>query len=815
MSPVKYRCGEFLLDPANRRFMGPEGARTLEPRVFAVVVELVTHADALLTREALLDAVWGHRYVAPSTLSRVITLARRAFGDDVSTPRHIQTVHGVGYRYIGPVEVDGGSSQAQAARFAPPPAFASPVPTQALIGREQDLTALIALLDGHRAVSVLGPGGMGKTQCALELARRVAERFADAVWFFDLVAMTSGEEWLNALATALTITRADPAKLLLQIASYIRDRQMLLVLDNCDRIAPQVGALVIELLRLGRAPRFLATTQAPLCFAGEQLYRLGPLALVGRSEPGVSALQAIASAPAVEMLLTRVRLVQPDFVLTAANAETVLEICRRLDGMPLALELAAARFGLLAPEQILERLDQRFRFLNSAAAGVDVRHRNLQALLEWSYSLLSMAEQRLLNWCGVFVQGWTVEGLLPLGAELGHSAEATLELLAGLVNHSLVSVDVSLAPPRYRLLETVREYALARLEASREKAAASAAHLRAIEQLCRNAHADVLGARVVSRSRQLVHEYGNIRAAVEWACTSPETRALGQSVVGSLLFYIRAHDTYNTVHDLALRVLDQAPQEPTLERARCLLALGVTQMAFRAGAGDVLREAALIALAHDDRWTFAYAQGNLALWYSEQGMPGEAAAPLASIEQVATQLADPLLHGLAGFARGWRCLALGDCGGAVRELEAARDLGSDLIQQQFIEIYVGLTRYLVGDFARSARQFLQALEHCAVLGSIRFAAGNIEGTGYLCIAHGLHVEAVRMLAAARAIRRRTVPLLGFWVSHQQEAERRLRSALSATEYALADQCGTQWRYEEAMEEAMRLLRQFSQSNDDR
>jgi predicted ATPase/DNA-binding winged helix-turn-helix (wHTH) protein len=816
MPSLKYRCGEYLLDPANRRFIGPTGPTALEPRVFAVIMELVTHADALVTRDALLDAVWGHRYATPSTLNRVITLARRAFSDDGTTPRHIETVYGAGYRYIGPVEIEDGSGKSQAARFGPPPRCWPPARTQTLIGREEDLTKLAALVDAHRAVSLLGPGGMGKTQCAIELAQRVAHRFPGGVWFFDLVAMESGEEWFSALAAALTISGAGPASLQEQIAAQIRDRQMLLVLDNCDRIAAQVGALVIELLRLTRAPRFLATTQAPLLFAGEQLYRLGPLSLVGQIEPGAPALQTIASAPAVEMLVTRAQLAQPDFSLTEANAAAIHEICRRLDAMPLALEFAAARFNLLSPEQILERLDQRFRFLNSAASGVDVRHRNLLALLDWSYSLLSTDEQRLLNWCGVFVQGWTVEGLLPVGAALGHSGESTVELLSSLVNHSLVSVDVSLAPPRYRLLETVREYAMARLANTREEGAARTAHLKAIEQVCVHAHADVLAGRMMVRARQLAREYGNIRAAVEWACATPELLALGQSVVGSLLFFIRNHDSYGTVRELARRLLDAPPRDPTPQRARCLLAFGITQtgatqLSVKVQAGDSLREAALIAGDNGDRWSFAYAQAWLAMWHSEQGSPDKAAAPMASSERVIAQLADPLLQGLGGFARGWYRLAQGDPASAARELEIARDLGTDLIQQQFIGIYVGLAYYLTGDYARSAQGFQQSLQQCSILGSLRFAAGNIEGTAYLCIVHGQYADAVRLLAAARGIRERTAPLLSFWVSLHEEAVRRVRSALTAADYELADCNGREWHDEEAIEEALRLLRQFSES----
>ena len=479
-SPLaRYRCGEIEVDAGRRAMLRCGEEVPLEPKAFAVVLALLARAGAIVTREQLLDEVWGHRYVTPSTLNRVIALARRAFGDDAQAPRFIDTVHGTGYRYCGSIErlqpIDAG-----VACFAPPPVARLPARVQPILGRESELAALARLLEGTRALTILGPGGMGKTQCALECARRMARAAPDGVWYFDLVEMASVEHWVRALGEALGVQVADPAQSIARIAAALSSRRALLLLDNCDRLAHQLGGSVHALLVGTENLQVLATSQRALHFIGEHLYRLAPLALPALAQDsGQPDVAALAEVPAMSLLLARVRSVQPEFMPTVENVGTLAQICVRLDGMPLALELAAARFPLLSPEQVLERLEQRFRFLTSDAAGRDARHRNLEALLEWSYGLLSDAERRLLAWLGVFVRGWSVDAAIALAGDLGHDAEQAMELLGGLADKSLVSVDAFLVPPRYRLLESVREFALARLAQSGEADLARDAHVTA------------------------------------------------------------------------------------------------------------------------------------------------------------------------------------------------------------------------------------------------------------------------------------------------------------------------------------------------
>ncbi|MGH9643453.1 MAG: TIR domain-containing protein, partial [Terriglobales bacterium] len=321
-----------------------------------------------------------------------------------------QVSHVAGYAYGGSIDTSDATRRVASTRFGPPPTVRLPSRIEALVGREQELAQLAELLSRHRAVTLLGTGGMGKTQCALEFARLHAGAFPDGVWFFDLAPVSSAAEWLQALGRALAIAPLDEEALLAKICSVLAGRHVLLLLDNCDQIAAALGAQAFAVLRGIDEIKILATSRQPLSFLGERIMQMHPLALPDIAEIEIPRdLARIEASAAVSLLITRVRMTQPGFALTPSNALSVVEVCRRLDGMPLALELAAARFALLSPQQVLERLEHRFSFLASDVSGRDHRHRNLVALLDWSHSLLAPEDQRLLAWMSIFVQGWSVE----------------------------------------------------------------------------------------------------------------------------------------------------------------------------------------------------------------------------------------------------------------------------------------------------------------------------------------------------------------------------------------------------------------------
>lgn len=812
MDQVIYRCGDCQLDSANRRFTRGGMEYALEPKVFAVLVQLVMRPGELLTREQLLDAVWGHQYVTPSTLNRVISLARRALSDDADAPKLIQTVHGAGYRYVGPIEPDPSGPADARARFGPPPSARPPARLQSLIGREHELSQIGDLLLGGRSLTILGTGGMGKTQCALAFAHEQGNHYPDGVWFFDLVPMRTADEWLRALALALSIAASGERELLGRIAHSMEGRRALLLVDNCDRLSGDMGPLIVELLRATDKLKVLATSQQQLNFVGERVLRMPPLRLPAIRHPADEAeLLEVAGAPAVSLLLARIRDTQTDFKLTAENTPAIADICERLDGMPLALELAAARFALLSPNQVLERLDQRFRFLSSDVAGRDHRHRNLIALLEWSFGLLSPVEQRFLAWLGVFVQGWTVDAVIDLAGPFGSTPETVVDLLTGLAGKSLVVVDQSLSPPRYRLLESVREFALEQLRISGDEPRARNAHVAHVLHMTETAHMDMLSGRMRERIALLTREHGNIATACEYALGAANDDQAVLRIVGLLTLYFKAHGAWTFGKRLCERALAAAPAARTRECGLALMCLGVNlAMGEKSGADAPLLEAASIFREVGDEWARAYSSGYYALWLAHSGRAREAPPHIATTEHVAGQLADGILSGLAGLAWGWVQLADGNVDRSLDTLRQVRNLGGDYHQHHFVDMYIGLCLFRRGDLGLAAAQWLEAMRNGIAVGHARGIAGSIEGCAYIAERRGKLEHACRFLSAAAEIRKRTaMPLFSFWYRHNDDANAALRSSLDRRTYEAAISAGAQMREEDIVNEAAMLLREFS------
>jgi non-specific serine/threonine protein kinase len=774
--------------------------------VFAALAQLVARPGELVTREQLLDAVWGHRYITPSTLNRVIALARRALLDDSDEPRFIQTVHGAGYRFVGPIQSSAPARGEPRARFGPPQSARVPARIQALIGRQAEIGQIGAVLDEARALTLLGTGGMGN-------AHDCVDAYPDGVWFFDLAPVRTAEGWLAELAQALSVAATAPGALLATVCQTLQGRRALLLIDNCDRIAAGIGRLIVAILRGTDQLKILATSQQQLNFVGERVLRLPPLGLPQlRSPAAETELQEIAAAPAVSLLLARVREVQPEFVMSVDNAPAMVDICERLDGMPLALELAAARFAMLSPAQVLERLDQRFRFLVSDSSGRDPRHRNLQALLDWSYQLLSAAEQRFLAWLGVFVQGFTVESAIELAAAFDVGAEAAVDLLTGLANKSLVAVVHGISPPRYRLLETVHEFALGRLAELGDERRARDAHLALVIRMAEAAQADLVGGRMRERVPLIARERANIESACVHALGDGGNVDAALRIAGLLTLYFKAHG------DMAMgwRLVNMAlgsgvPATPGRDLCRALACRGVLAVISQTtDPAPWLNEALDLAVATDDRWSEAYIRSTFAQWLAHAERPTEALPHVLAAADIAQNLGDPILRGAAGVARGWWHLARDEIDASLEVLRASRRLGADIHQHHFIDVYIGLGLFRRGDDAAAAAQWRESMNMALAVGHIRGAAGAIEGCAYLAERAGRRPEACRLLGAAARIRARTgIPLFSFWIRHHAAAHVALRAALGDARHREAVLAGQQMREEDACNAAAGLLRELA------
>lgn len=475
--------GPFMLDRSGARLLREGATVAIAPKTFAVLEFLASRPDTLVSKEALLDGVWGHRFVSDSVLKVTINKLRISLGEDANQPRWVHTVPRRGYRFSG--ETTLWATEATVPGNLPRSGHP-------LLGRESDIARVHAALSGHRLLTITGPGGVGKTRLALATAGHAAP--ADGVWLLRLDALAATDPVSPFLARALGFVDAAGVDAH-SLARALRPLRLRLVLDNAEHLAetlaPQLG------LWLQEAPdlQVLVTSQRPLHLAGEQVLPLAPLALPDDD----SAADALAANPAIALLVQRVRTQLPDWQPGPAEHGDLVEIARGLEGLPLALELAAARIPLLGTAGVRERLVARLHILTRGPADAPGRHRSLRAALTWSVSLLPDSVARLLDQCAVFSGGFTVTAVQAVAARMLPEADETsvldgLDLLrelalvadAGTPSHPLLpppgletatEVPLDWRPaPRLRLFESVALFGRERLAQRGESAAAFAAH---------------------------------------------------------------------------------------------------------------------------------------------------------------------------------------------------------------------------------------------------------------------------------------------------------------------------------------------------
>jgi predicted ATPase/class 3 adenylate cyclase len=393
------------------------------------------------------------------------------------------------------------------------------------VGRESEIAEITALVHGHELVTLVGSGGVGKTRTSLQVAANLLDGSGDGVWFIELAPLSRGEYIPTTVAQALGLTlpaHGDPLAGLVRALKY---KRALLVFDGCEHLVEPAARVVSALLRGCPNVKILASSRQGLGITGEETYRLPSLGVPSENEAvGLSASVAL-QAEAVALFVERARSVDKHFALTDENAPIVTDICRRLDGIPLALELAAARVKILSPRQLRERLDERFRVLTGGNRDALPRQQTLRALIDWSHDLLDERECTLFRLLGIFVNGFTLEGAAAIGSgdEPGELDEHDVfDALASLVDKSLVLAEPDRDSLRYRLLESTRVYALEKLDAAKERAALASRHLRYL----RNRFAE-LSARaqqtgpLAERREALETELEDVRAALDGAlaCT--------------------------------------------------------------------------------------------------------------------------------------------------------------------------------------------------------------------------------------------------------------------------------------------------------
>ena len=452
-----------------------------------------------------------------------------------------------------------------------------PVQMNMTIGRAGEIASLAALLrrEDVRLLTLTGPGGVGKTRLALEVAREVGAEFQDGVCFVSLAALREPELVLPTIAQALGIEEVAHHPLPEMLRAFVREKALLLALDNFEHVLA-AGPLLADLLALAPRLKMLATSREALHLYGEHEFEVLPLPLPDLAVQGKDELSSTDSA-AVMLFVERAQAVRPAFALTAENARAVAEICVQLDGLPLALELAAARIKLLTPQAILARLQSRLSFLTGGARNLPARQQTLRKTLDWSYDLLSEGEQRFFRQPGVLVGNWTLEAAAAIGATDVPDEDATLELLTSLVDKSLVRVVEGAASgeTRFTLLETIREYALDSLEKHGELAEARRRHAQFYLRLAEEVAPELYGAGQRAALARLDRETGNLWAAMRWVIAAGEVE-LALRLASALSGFLQVRGSLSEGHNWLEEALALSEESPLLAlRAKVLYASGV------------------------------------------------------------------------------------------------------------------------------------------------------------------------------------------------------------------------------------------------
>lgn len=553
----------FELDLVRRELRTASGDQApLRRKALEALLVLAEQAGHVVGKDELIGRVWPDTVVTDDSLTQLINELRRSLGD---TDRSlVRTVARRGYVLALPP----AAAPVQATRPADGYAATSllpPLPTATLVGRQADLVAVVDLVVQHRLVTIAGAGGMGKTTLALSVTHRLLERFAKSVWWVDLSVLSDAARVLPAIAAAVGIElKGDPGRCLV---AELSGREILLVLDNCEHLVAEVAAVVSMLIGSAAGVKVLTTSQEPLKTEGERLYRLGALDL----PPEGASLAVAMSSPAFQLFAQRATAIDQDFVLDTASVPLAIEICRHLDGVPLAIEMAAGRVPTLGVHGVHALLGDRLRVLRNARRMVPSRQETLRATLEWSCSLLNANELAVLRRASVFAGPFDATLAVQVAAEESADASWPLDALCALVDRSLIRVERASDPARYRLPESTRLLAREMLAEAGENEAAAQRHCRAMARLglkISSAYYQPCGSDDEVIARYAVF-YADLEQAFDHACREADADGAAAVLVGLRWLDQLRGDTESTQGRIE-RCLPLMPSRVCAARARVL-----------------------------------------------------------------------------------------------------------------------------------------------------------------------------------------------------------------------------------------------------
>ena len=663
------------------------------------------------------------------------------------------------------------------------------------IGREKEIAEIKGLLATTRLLTLTGSGGCGKTRLSLQVAADGLESSADGVWLVELAALADPGLVPQAVASVLGLREEPGTSLTQTLVDHLRSRQLLLVLDNCEHLIAACATLADELLRQCPQVVLLATSRQGLRIAGERTYRVPSLSMPDPKRDVTP--ESLSRYESARLFTERAQLAQPRFVVTEKNAPAVASVCHRLDGIPLAIELAAARMRSLSIEEIDRHLDRRFMLLTGGSRAARPRQQTLRAMIDWSYDLLDAAEQALYGRLAVFAGGFNADAAEQVGAGDPLEEWEVLNVLTALADRSLVAAEEHDGATRYRLLETMRQHALERLRASGDGDAVRERHRDHFLVLAEEVDPKLQGAEQAECLRRLEAEHENLRAAFEW-CLAAADSSGGLRLCGALrqFWWMRGHLAEG--REWCARALAQAGSgEPTRERANALSAAGALaylqadfvdararheeSLAIRreledrrgiatslsnlgvlaTGQGDFASARALfeesLAILRElgDEWGIAIALGNLGTAANEEG--DYPAAKSRHEESLAIKRKLGNRSGIAKTLDNLANLAQAQGDGPTAKalhlecLAIARELG-DRVKFAIALLNLAAVDCDQGDLVLARERYTESLVLLRELGDKRSTASNLEGLGVVVATLDGPLHAARIWGAAEQLR---------------------------------------------------------------
>jgi predicted ATPase/DNA-binding winged helix-turn-helix (wHTH) protein len=518
-----YAFGPFVLVPERQALLRDQTVVRVGSRALEILAALVERPGEVVSKAELVARAWPRTFVEDSNLKVNVAALRRALGDSANDTRYIATVSGRGYRFVSPVHASGYGDIRPVVRPESIRQHNLPAATTRLLGRGDAVGAIQSALTKHRLVTIVGPGGIGKTKLTLTVADQLTPAYAHGVWFVDLAMVSDAALVPTSIATAIGL-RLHSASIEAALIAFATDRELLLVLDNCEHLVEAVATCTQTLLAAAARVRVLATSREPMRIPGEHVYRLPPLETPQKA-CGLTAAEALAF-PAIELFVERAISSRSGFVLIDENAPIVAEICRRLDGLALAIELAVPRLDAFSTRELLDLLTDQAQMLGNMRCG-DHRHQTLAATLDWSYGLLAEPERGLLRRLSIFSGAFSLESACAVAVDDGRLRADCTHRVANLVAKSLVSTERGDLGTHYRLLDTTRRYARQKLDESGEHDHLRRRHAEHLLELAERAEAEWR----IRPTNQWLAEYGckvdDIRSALNWAFFDSRSIAMG------------------------------------------------------------------------------------------------------------------------------------------------------------------------------------------------------------------------------------------------------------------------------------------------